>query len=136
MIPLATLRASSRWGSLFVPRHGREAPELKPSLGSYISCLQPPFFLMLSYFALRLFTRTNPKLAPTPQKLARNRIYRTCGYVMLVCILMIAVLKLTPGTDTWVRNYKVVFWFEAAAVAAFGVSWLVKGEAILGDKSE
>jgi len=94
------------------------------------------FFLMLSYFALRLFTRTNPKLAPTPQKLARNRIYRTCGYVMLVCILMIAVLKLTPGTDTWVRNYKVVFWFEAAAVAAFGVSWLVKGEAILGDKSE
>ena len=94
------------------------------------------FFLMLSYFALRLFTKTDPNLVPTPQKLARNRVYRTCGYVMLGCILAIAVLKLTPGTDTWVRNYRVVFWFEAAAVVAFGISWLIKGEAIMGDKSE
>lgn len=94
------------------------------------------FFLTLIYFCLRLFTQTNPDRLPTPRKLARNRIYRTCGYLMLACLVLIAALKLAPGTDAWVRDTRAVFWLESAAIVAFGVSWLVKGEAILGDRSE
>ena len=94
------------------------------------------FFLTLIYFSLRLFTKTRPDRQPTPRKIARNRIYRACGSVMLACLLMIAVLKLAPGTDDWVRDTSAVFWLEALAIVAFGVSWLVKGEAVLGDRPE
>ena len=45
-----------------------------------------------------------------------------------------AVLKLAPGTEVWVRDTRAVFWLEALAIVAFGVSWLVKGEAILKDR--
>ena len=94
------------------------------------------FFLTLVYFSLRLFTKTSPDRVPTRRKRARNHIYRVCGYVMLACVALIAVLKLAPGTDAWVTKTRAVFWCEAAAVVTFGISWLVKGEAILGDTPE
>jgi len=35
---------------------------------------------------------------------------------------------------TVLQNFKPVFWLEALSVVSFGVSWLTKGEAILGDE--
>jgi len=69
------------------------------------------FFAALAYFCLVLFVKTKPHSEPTPQKIARNRIYRISGYVILVFLIL-----------------------ESVAVFAFGVSWLVKGEAILKDQ--
>jgi hypothetical protein len=91
------------------------------------------FFLTLVYFSLFLFTLTDKKAEPTPEKLKRNHVYRTCGWVMLVCVAGIAVFKMLFA-DEWVRDHKVVFVLETIAIVTFGVSWLVKGEAILGDK--
>ncbi len=91
------------------------------------------FFLTLVYFSLFLFTLTDKRVQPTRRKLMRNRVYRVCGWLMLACVAGIAVFKLA-ASDEWVRDHRVVFWFETAAITAFGVSWLVKGEAVLADE--
>jgi hypothetical protein len=93
------------------------------------------FFLTLVYFSLFLFTLTDKRVQPTRRKLMRNRVYRVCGWLMLACVAGIAVFKLALS-DAWVRDNRVVFWLETVAITAFGVSWLVKGEAILADEHE
>lgn len=87
--------------------------------------------LTLAYFSLALFRLTSPH--PTPQKLQRNKVYTVCGYTILACVALCAVVKLLPG-NALLLKFSPVFWLEAVAVVAFGVSWLTKGEAILADK--
>ena len=87
-------------------------------------------FLVLAYFSLCLFTLSGPE--PTAAKRRRNRVYRVCGVAMLVSIALIGVYKLLLAGGPLDR-FKPVFWLEAAALWAFGISWAVKGEAILRD---
>lgn len=91
-------------------------------------------FLTLSYFSLFLFTKTDATKTPTRQKLQRNTVYKACGYTMLACILLILPVKLVPDIAAATEKYDPVFWLEAITIVAFGVSWLTKGEAILGDQ--
>ena len=91
------------------------------------------FFLTLAYFSLVLFRKTNPAAAPTPRKLQRNAVYTACGYTILACIALVIVVKL-DGWDMAHPNLTPVFWLEAVAIEAFGLSWLTKGEAILQDE--
>ena len=90
-------------------------------------------FLTFAYFSLALFTKTAPDKTPTPQKVQRNIVYRACGYTILACILLIAVVALTP-VKYLVGRLTPVFWLESVAIVAFGVSWLTKGETILKDQ--
>ena len=93
------------------------------------------FFLTLTYFSLFLFTKTNPNKTPTRRKLQRNTVYQVCGYTMAICILLMVVYKLLPESlSSSLRTLKPVYWLEALAILAFGVSWLVKGETILKDE--
>lgn len=91
-------------------------------------------FLTLAYFCLALFTRTDPNSHPTRRKLQRNIVYRLCGYAILGCICLIAVVKLLPAVNSRVQPLSPVFWLESIAVCAFGVAWLTKGETILKDQ--
>jgi hypothetical protein len=94
------------------------------------------FFMVLIYFALFLFTKTDPEKTPTPKKLQRNRVYRICGYTMAGCILLIVVYFMLPaGTAASVAPLNPVYWLEAIAIIFFGISWITKGEAILKDKN-
>lgn len=89
------------------------------------------FFLTLIYFSLRLFTKTDLNRSPTPRKLQRNKVYKACGYTMILCIVLIVIYYLLPDEGgSSIEVYKPVFWLEAIAVVAFGISWLTKGEAI------
>lgn len=91
------------------------------------------FFLILSYFCLFLFVQTGDAI-PTPQKKKRNRIYRICGYLMLLAMAGAVIKGLMPaGMEAVVDEYNPIFWLETVAVMAFGLSWFVKGEAILKD---
>lgn len=92
------------------------------------------FFLTLAFFSLVLFRKTDPTRAPTRRKLQRNAVYTLCGYTILVCLALIMVVAFLSN-DSPVKRLDPVFWFEAAAVVAFGVSWLTKGEAILKDET-
>jgi hypothetical protein len=89
------------------------------------------FFVSLGYMSIWLFTRTGGGL--TARKRQRNRIYRSCGWTILVCIALIASLWFIP-TNSSIKQLHPVLVLEAVAIWAFGISWLTKGEAILKDE--
>ncbi|HEY4324290.1 MAG TPA: hypothetical protein VGN20_09895 [Mucilaginibacter sp.] len=91
------------------------------------------FFTIMAYMSIFLFTKSDPNQQPTKQKLQRNKIYKVCGYLMVIFLLFIPALKI-PGIPKVFFNYRPEFWFEAVVLGAFGFSWLTKGEAILQDK--
>ncbi len=98
------------------------------------------FFLTLAYFSLFLFTKSDGE--KTRKKLQRNFVYKACGYVILLAIALIGLvglilyLELLPEpTVRMVMSLDPLFWLESIAIVAFGVSWFVKGEAILKDET-
>jgi hypothetical protein len=92
------------------------------------------FFIVLSLMSLFLFTKS--KGHKTPQKIKRNRIYRTCGIIILVAIALIAIYSAIPFLKAKFACYNPVFWLEWIALIAFGISWLVKGKFMMSDKEE
>lgn len=92
-------------------------------------------FMTLSYFCFFLFTLCEPG-PPTSMKIIRNRVYRTCGGVILMCIFLIAVyMWFLSKNFPNLANFQPVFWLESIALWAFGFSWLIKGETLLRDQS-
>ena len=57
------------------------------------------FFLALAFFSLVLFRKTDPSKPPTRRKLQRNAIYTFCGYTILICLGLIAVLAFVSDTS-------------------------------------
>ena len=87
------------------------------------------FFFILAVFSLFFFTRGEEN--PTRQKLKRNKVYVTCGIVILACLIAIAIYHAMSHDENLKSGF--VFWAETAALVAFGISWLTKGEAIFPD---
>ena len=87
-------------------------------------------FLVLSFFSLFLFTKSAG--TRTPQKRKRNRVYITCGLVMLICLALTGIYYMFLK-DTAISDIKPVFWLESLMIWAFGISWFVKGETLLKD---
>jgi hypothetical protein len=112
---------------------GPNAPD--PAIVGYVHfAAAAVFFVVLAYLSYFRFTRTDPAAAPTPRKIQRNRIYRVCGVIIVLCIAGIALGSLVLDADQE-RATSFLFWFEAIAVMAFGVSWLTKGEMIRPDRA-
>ena len=89
------------------------------------------FFITLAYFCLFLFTKTSG--TPTANKRKRNRIYKVCGYTILLSILLLFLFAKIPSLWSGFKEYKPIFILETIALWAFGFSWLTKGEFILKD---
>jgi hypothetical protein len=77
-------------------------------------------FSMFAVFALLLFPLTAKDEDVSRDKRRRNRIFRSCGIVIVASIIWASVAG---------HNERSIFWPESAALAAFAVSWLVKGYA-------
>jgi hypothetical protein len=92
------------------------------------------FFILLAGFSLFRFTLTEKEKHLTKQKLNRNIIYRTCGVLMLACLLSILIYFRFFQSTTAHSNF--VFWSETIALIAFGVSWLTKGGTLYPDKRQ
>ncbi len=93
------------------------------------------FLLSLAVMALFVFTKSSHRPSQrTPNKRNRNKVYRTCGVVMLaaMCVAFLGFLNIIPSTIYDGNN--LTFWMETLSVEAFGVAWMVKGELILRDK--
>lgn len=90
------------------------------------------FFAAMAFFSLKLFRMTDPASLPTPRKKIRNKIYAICGWTIIAALILIFALRFLPQNSAFF-SYTPTFWLESIAVEAFGISWLVKGEALLGD---
>ncbi len=123
-------------GTALFPTTPQNPSELAATIGKLHVAFASAYFITLAYFSLVLFTKSDPTQPPTPRKLQRNTVYRVSGYVILLSIVLILLLKLLPiGFDDSVTAFDPVFWLESVMVIAFGISWYVKGEGILKDGS-
>ena len=89
-------------------------------------------FATLAFFAIFLFTKTASGGSATGRKKRRNFLYRLCGVVIILCIVLTAVVNvvLPSELESRIAEYNHIFWLEAVAVVAFGISWLIKGKAL------
>lgn len=95
------------------------------------------FLFSLAMMSIFLFTKSD--IAPGKRgtrKVIRNRIYRVCGVLMIVAMLVMLLggyFKWIP--EIWYDEHQLTFWMETLAVESFGFSWLVKGETLFKDKN-
>lgn len=89
-------------------------------------------FSTFIFFCLYLFRKTGPAKTVTKKKVLRNKVYITCGIIMIVCIAGIALASFNV-LGTAAAKYHIVFWLETIALFAFGFSWIVKGELLWKD---
>ncbi len=86
------------------------------------------FFVILAIICINVFTIGQKKTSDIPvSALNENKIYRWCGYAMLFFCAMVPVIGFISDFPYWTLI------FEALALIAFGISWLIKGR-IIGDK--
>lgn len=132
-----------RWDSLFSNAAGVGAvgvalfptPPDHPStaanvVGDFHFAFGSVMFASLIVIALWLFRKTGPG-GRTHAKQLRDTVYLICGLIMLVSLALAGIVSLPFAAG--LNSLNPVFWLETIAIAAFGVSWLVKGQAILAD---
>jgi len=119
-------------GAALFPTAGENPTDTAQAIGIVHFACAAGLFLTLAVFC-KLFRKSKQDQPPTPQKLQRNLIYAVCGVTILLCIALI-VIYAAFLRQTALAQLHPVFWLEALAVVVFGISWLVKGEAILADK--
>ena len=122
-------------GVAMIPTTLKDNPtEIQETLGYLHLVFATGYFSSIAYFCIFLFTKSDGKKV-TQRKKQCNSIYRACGYTILVSLVMIILYTVTPDTITTPLAYlKPIFWLEAIAISAFGLAWLIKGEAILKEK--
>jgi hypothetical protein len=92
------------------------------------------FFVILGLMSVFLFRLSNySKAEQTPQKRKRNVVFLICGLVIFISMGAAGLYMLIAEKD---EQSTFVLWAEAAALLAFGISWLIKGQAYLKDKSK
>ncbi|WP_169704864.1 hypothetical protein [Runella slithyformis] len=88
------------------------------------------FLGCLALMSLFLFTKSkenNPEARPREKQL-RNKIFRICGGIMIIAMLVILIGGLFEAIPTEVyERYRLTFTMETVAVESFGLSWLIKG---------
>ncbi|TXH96368.1 MAG: hypothetical protein E6Q73_13725 [Pseudorhodobacter sp.] len=96
------------------------------AIGHYLSALL--FLTLLAVICLGRFARS--------AKPVRARIYRACGWTILWLTLAVLVaswfkIKGPAAPQAFVTDLRLILWFEAGAIWAFALAWLVKGRADL-----
>ena len=92
------------------------------------------FFCALIYISYCLFTKTDDKENMSDEKKRRNKWYRGCAVVMFLCLVLMGVYVFAGLCDTGLSDAHPIFVLESIALIAFGTSWLIKGEFLMGDK--
>lgn len=111
---------------------GADAPD--PTFVGYVHFISATiFFITLAVMSLFLFTLSTTT-GVTPAKKRRNRVYVTCGVLIILSIAAIAIVKFATS-DALNERTSLIFWLETVAIVAFGASWLTKAQVWLGDPS-
>ena len=92
-------------------------------------------FLTLAFFCLVLFKMSAHRHIVTKQKILRNRVYTTCGIVILASLTLLPVMTLLLHVNYVFPHIAPGFFFETTSLIGFGIAWLVKGETFLKDET-
>ncbi|WP_420575250.1 hypothetical protein [Ekhidna sp.] len=85
------------------------------------------FFIAMSYLSIKKFTKGNKPF--TPDKTIRNRVYKVCGWGMLIVLGVSGVLIFGFSLEeAWSH---MIFWVEVILLLLFGICWLVKGKGLV-----
>lgn len=88
------------------------------------------FLTSLAFMSFFLFPHPKNEHRVHKKKL-RNIIYKVCGILMIVFLLVMLVCFLLKKTnEDWYFKGKITFWMESLAVWSFGISWMVKGSIV------
>lgn len=93
------------------------------------------FLMSIAYFSLVLFVKYDKSKPLAPKKKLQNICYRSCGIVILAVVAMICIYMTVAPVKAFFAGYRFIFWMEVVAFWAFGLAWMVKGQAILSDSS-
>jgi len=98
------------------------------------------FFVCLFLFSWVLFRRYDPEKGIDAAKARRFVVYKVCGIFIGIAITgLVVIFALNSfGSDAAreaIIRYKLIFWFEAVGIWAFGISWLTKGKAEVSVKN-
>jgi len=116
--------------ALFPTKPDDTATNIASNIGNVHLFFTIAFFATLFYFSYFLFTKSDQtKEQISKKKRQRNKVYKTCGILMAICILGIIIDFYLPNATAWLGDH-LVFWLETGAILAFGISWFTKGEAI------
>jgi protein-S-isoprenylcysteine O-methyltransferase Ste14 len=126
----SNLAAVAAFGVAFFPTTPTDPTHTDRVIGTLHVVFAGVFFLTLAYFCFFQFTRTD-NATPTRRKIQRNGVYLACGVVIVAGLVLIVVFGLFLSSQA--APIRPALWLESAAILAFGVAWLTKGEAILGD---
>jgi len=113
----------------FIPGIADSCPETQITTLHF--ALAVIFLLGLGIFSYFKFPRYDPDRPRNMIKAKRVKYYRFCGGVIfatLGAITLILLYQKVTGNSFPVPDW--LFWLESLAVIAFGISWLIKGEAL------
>lgn len=91
------------------------------------------FFTLLAFNSVFLFTRSKTAVAKGSRKYWRNIVYRVCGGVILVPLIAMGIVTAATSIE-FRQETKIILILETIMLVSFGVSWLVKGGAIMADR--
>lgn len=93
------------------------------------------FLLCLAYMSIFLFTKSDKSPSERgSRKILRNRVYRICGALMVLAVVIIASESIPIIPPDYYTTHQVTFWMETLAVESFGFAWLIKGETLFRDE--
>jgi hypothetical protein len=120
---LSTIAAVAALGVAWFPTTSDASPSTQSEqvVGRVHLTFAFVLFAMLAVFALVLFPLSKGTM--TPAKRHRNTLYRVCGVLIVVAMLLVPVSNLADPPE-WLHAF---LWLEVICVEAFGVSWLIKG---------
>ena len=96
-------------------------------VGIFHGIFAATMFVTMTVTCLFLFTRSSkPASGRSARKRQRNGVYRTCGVVMAIALVLVPFLTHIKA----IAPAHPMFWLELICIVAFGVSWLTKGQAV------
>ncbi len=127
-------------GIAFFPCENKEATYkvsllmLDNATTNIVHCISAAlFFILLAVNSIFLFTKSKKPVEKGSRKYWRNIVFITCGVVILAALAVMAAVSIWASQDFRDRTH-VILIVETVMLASFGVSWLVKGGALLGDR--
>ncbi|TAE34849.1 MAG: hypothetical protein EAZ91_00070 [Cytophagales bacterium] len=124
--------------SIHTPRRGDQIPQFF-GLIEWHFVFAALFFIAAAIVAIVYFPRLKPGESETrddgklSQKGIRNRVYRISGWVMLACVVGIALYFGIRSSEQPFKGFPVIFVLETIAVEAFGIAWITKGQTLWPD---